>query len=182
MNVLIWSLLAIALAITLAIMVIFLGRQILFASTMLHGPVFVPSSDEKLDTMLKLADPEPSANIIDLGSGDGKVVFALAERYPEIEIEGIEINPLLVRRARIAAEERGLADRVSFTRGSFWDLDFGQYDLILLYGTSYIMEKLEQRLRAEMKPGARIVSNYFQFPQWEATRVMDDVREYTRTV
>lgn len=166
----------ILLGILIATMLIILGRQLVFAVTMLHGPVFVPSADDKLQSMLKLAKPKKGEKIVDLGSGDGKVVFALAKRG--YTVEGIEINPLLVSKSRKRAKELGLDQSVTFTRKSFWNVNFSEYDLLLLYGTTYIMKKLEQKLLTEMHPGARLVSNYFQFPTWKPEAELNDVRVY----
>lgn len=155
-----------------------IGRKVLFSVTRLHDPVFVPTTDEKLATMLELAEITQKDKVLDLGSGDGKIVCAVAEQG--YTAEGVEINPLLVLRSYLLARKLGVQDKVTFTRGSFWNVDYSQYDVLLFYGTSYIMERLEKKLQQEMKPGARIVSNRFQFPNWKPQVVQDDVRVYVR--
>jgi len=174
----VYFLFLLVLGVSVAFSLIFIGRQVLFATTILHGPVFVPSADDKLASMLKLAKPKKGEKIVDLGSGDGKVVFALAKLG--YKVDGIEINPILVNRSRKTAKELGLENLVTFKRISFWNVDFSEYDLLLLYGTTYIMKKLEKKLQSELKPGARIVSNYFQFPTWKAQTQKNDVRLYSQ--
>jgi hypothetical protein len=93
-------------------------------------------------------------------------------------IEGCEINPWLVRQSQQLVERLGLGELVRIRRQSFWDLDFSQYDVIFLYGTSYIMERLEIKLRRELKPGARLVSNYFEFPTWQPSKRSGKIRVY----
>lgn len=160
----------------LGFVIIFFIKQAIFATSMLHGAFFVPSADDRLNTMLKLAKPKPGEKIIDLGSGDGKIAFALAKLgYP---VEGIEINPLLVRLANKQAKKLNLEKLASFRRANFWRLDFSQYDLIFVYGITYIMKRLEKKLRKELKPEARVVSNYFQFPNWTAEIEENEVRLY----
>lgn len=145
---------------------------------MLYGAVFVPSADDKLATMMRLAQPKSMDNILDLGSGDGKVVLALARQG--LRATGVEINPLLVSRARAKAAKLGLSTRAKFIKANFWQLDLSQFDLIFVYGITYIMPKLEQKLQAELRPGSRVVSNYFPFPNWPATVEENEVRVYLK--
>lgn len=165
-------------AVGIALLLIFLGRQLVFATTMLHGPVFVPSKDDKLKTMIKLAKPKKSDRILDLGSGDGKIVIKLAKLG--LKADGIEINPILVRKSQKIAEKLGLENLANFKKGNFWNQNYSKYDLIFWYGTTYVMNKLEKKLLAELKPGARIVSNYFQFPNWKPTTSENEVRLYVK--
>ena len=170
------SLLAATAGVLLAVVVLWIGRKILFAVTFLHNPVFVPISDEQLATLLKVAQPRRGESIVDLGSGDGKIVLELAKQG--LEATGVEINPLLVRASKKRADKLGLSHLAMFKQTSFWKIDFSHYDLILMYGTSYIMEKLERKALAEMKPGARFVSMRFKFPQWQPETEKNDVRVY----
>lgn len=169
--------LIIATALLAAALCLFIGYQITFAVTMLHGPVFVPSADAKLRSMLKLARITKSSKVIDLGSGDGKVVIAIAQKW-RIPVTGIEINPLLVRRSRKKIREQNLTELISIQQKSFWDIDFSEYDVIFLYGTSYIMNKLEAKVKHEMKPGSQVVSNFFTFPNLKPIKSHNDVHLY----
>ncbi len=161
---------------TLALLLIWLGRSLLFASTMLHGPVFVPSRDEDIERMIALADIQTEDRIIDLGSGNGAILHALAERG--ITAEGIELNPLLVAESRKTLKAAGYGELITVHRGNFWDVDLSQYDVIFLYGTTYIMEKLERKLKEEMKPKARLISNYFELPNWKPVENDGKIRRY----
>lgn len=169
----------VVLGISLASLLILIGRVILFAVPMLHDPVFVPSSDSKLRTMLKLAKIKKGKRIIDLGCGDGKVIFAVAKKG--FSVEGVEINPILVRRCKKRIKQLGLDKLVTVSRASFWNIDFSKYDLIFLYGTSYIMERLEKKLLEELRPSSRVVSNRFQFPNWKADQTENGVRVYVKS-
>ncbi len=171
-------LVAIFLGFSLAKVLIFLGKKVLFSVPFLHDPVFVPSSDAKLATMIKLGKPTRKSRILDLGSGDGKIVLALANHG--FSAVGVEINPWLVRKSRQAASRLGLKNRATFIRQSFWKVDYSKYDLIFLYATSYIMERLERKLQAELKPGTRVVSNHFTFPNWRHKNQENDVFLYQK--
>lgn len=167
-----------AVIVSLAWIVILFGRMVLFAVPMLHGPVYVPSSDDRLQTMLELAKIKTQDKIIDIGSGDGKIVFALAEQGHNAT--GVDINWWLVWRARARARHKKLTSKTTFIRGNFWNVDFSKYDVLFLYGTTYIMKKLEKKLQAELKPGARVVSNYFKFPNWKPAQEKNQVRLYIK--
>lgn len=171
-------LLLLCLAAVLASLVILLGRNLVFAVTMLHGPVFVPSADDRLATMLQLAQVKNGERVIDIGAGDGKVVIALAKKG--IKAEGVELNPILVRRAYKQITEQKLDQMATVFRGDLWKIDYSKYDVVLFYGTSYVMQKLENKLMQEMKPGSRVVSNYFQFPNWKAKQRRNEVSLYIK--
>ncbi|MCB9802092.1 MAG: class I SAM-dependent methyltransferase [Pseudomonadales bacterium] len=162
----------------LAAVVLYFGMQVLYASTMLHGPVFVPSKPKDVAQMIKLAQLKKSDKILDLGSGDGTVVLALAKLA--YQAHGVDINPLLVRKARKKAVALELSERVTFERANFWSLDLSEYDVIFFYGTTYVMKKLEKKLFAELKPGSRVVSNYFEFPTWKPAREQGKIRVYEK--
>lgn len=164
------------LGLVFAILLLLFGRAMIFMVPILHGPVFVPSADDKLRTMLELAKVKPGQKVIDLGAGDGKIVINLAKQG--IAAEGIEINPVLVKKAQLKIKQAGLEELAEVKKGNFWKLDYSDYDVIFLYGTTYIMERLEEKLMQELKPGAVVISNFFQFPNWEPESVKNEVRLY----
>lgn len=166
-------------ALILAALLIFFGKSVLFSVTMLHGPVFVPSKIKDIETMIKLAKLKKTDRIIDLGSGDGEILIELAKRG--YTCTGVEINPLLVRQSRKRIQELGLKKLITIERGSFWNIDYSKYDVTFLYGTTYIMEKLEKKLRSELPKNARVISNYFQFPNWKASKTTKKIRLYKQT-
>lgn len=173
----------------LGILVIFLGiivAQIclkagsffLFHIPILHTPVFVRSSDERLATMLQLPQIQSGDRLLDMGSGDGKVVIALAKKFPNCTVVGVEFNPALVQTSKKAIKAAGLNNRISIICQSFWKTDLSNFDVVFLYGTSYIMEKLEKKVRIEMRPGTQFVSNYFKFPTLKPKKTIAQVHLY----
>jgi SAM-dependent methyltransferase len=96
---------------------------------------------------------------IDIGSGLGGLVLELARRRPESRFEGIELAPLPWLASRLRA--RLSASRSHFIRGDYERLDFGQYDLVFAYLSPAAMDGLWRKARAEMRPGALLVSYEF---------------------
>ncbi len=159
-------------------MLIWFGLNLVYASTMLHGPVFVPSQKKDVADMIKLAGIKPGEKVIDIGSGNGTILLALAKK--KIPATGLEINPLLVRQTRKLIHKLHLNRYARVERGNFWHLNLADYDVIFLYGTTYIMKKLELKLGREMKPTARFVSNYFTLPNWPIKKELGRIKLYQK--
>lgn len=165
------------LIIVLLVLLFFLTYTLVFMSAMLHGPVFVRSDEKKLEAMLELARIKKSSKVIDLGSGDGKILFTVANKF-NIPVEGVEINPFLVWRTKRRVARERLAKLISVRKQSFWNVDLSRYDVVFLYGTTYIMERLEKKVLTEMRPGSKLISNFFKFPNIKPTRSLGQVHLY----
>jgi precorrin-6B methylase 2 len=166
-------LLLILLALLLAALVLWVGYAVFFMLPMLRGPVFVPTTDEKMEIMFKLAALKKGEVLADLGSGDGKLVIEAARRG--FTAHGYEINPWLVWQSRRQIRTLGLEQKAKIFYQSLWKADLSQYDVVMLYGTTYIMKSLEKKLKRELKKKARFVSNYFQLPNWKPVKKIGDV-------
>ena len=134
----------------------------------LRGAPYVPSSPAAVEDMLRLADVRAGERMADLGSGDGRLVIAFARAGAEAH--GFEANPVLVWWARRTIRRAGLEGRARIHWMSFWHADLSPFDVITIFGIDHIMAPLERKLRQELKPNARVVSNAFPFPNWEAKR------------
>ena len=115
--------------------------------------------------MLRLADVRSSDVVMDLGSGDGRIVIAAARHFGARGI-GIEIDPELVATARNNAEQAGVAERVQFLAQDVLVADLSQASVVTMYLLSPLIERLKPKLLAELKPGTRIVAHDFGFKDW----------------
>ncbi len=138
-----------------AIMLLWLSR----------GPFFVPTRRKYVSRIIPMLNLKEGEKVIDLGSGDGRLLIAIAEAGGIAH--GFEHNPLLVWRSRRNARKAGLQERIVVYGKNFWDADISEYDAVVIYGIPYIMARLEQKLRSELKKGARVVSYSFSFPTWK---------------
>lgn len=134
---------------------------------MISGAPFVPSKRVRVDKMMELANLQPDDRAIDLGSGDGRITLAAAQYCKQSD--GVEINPGLFWVSRLKQKARRV-DNVNFTRDSLWDVDLSPYSVIFIYFIPHKMKKLAQKIKQEMLPGSRIVSNGFSFPDWPALK------------
>ncbi|MFZ5424468.1 MAG: SAM-dependent methyltransferase [Patescibacteria group bacterium] len=140
------------------------------------GAYYVPSENKTVKKMVKLAEPKSGMKIADLGSGDGKVVISMAKKGAEVH--GYEIDPYLALISKIRVKLRFLGNKATIHKQSYWDVTLSEYNVITLFGIPYIMEKLEKKLLKELKPGTKIISNKFKFPNLEPVKIVDDIFVY----
>jgi SAM-dependent methyltransferase len=126
--------------------------------------VWIPTSQEVVGRMLDLAKIAPRDYVIDLGSGDGRLVIAAAKRGARAL--GVEYNPDLVALSKQRAAEEGVADKADFVRGDLFETDFSQATVITLFLMPHVNLKLRPRI-LNLKPGTRIVANTFGMGEWK---------------
>lgn len=149
-----------------------------YAYAMIRGAFYAPTSQQKVATMFKLAHKYPIKHMVDIGSGDGRIVAAFAQAG--ILADGLEINPILVFRSRWKIWQAHLKNKAHIYLQDFWFVDFGKYDLVTVYGIRHIMPKLEKKLNTELKSGAIVLSNGFTFPSWKPILVQDGIHVYQK--
>ncbi|MBI2633352.1 MAG: hypothetical protein HYW78_03105 [Parcubacteria group bacterium] len=143
-----------------------------------RGALFLPTHRATVETMIALLEIHQGMKTADLGSGDGRIVIAMAKAGAEAR--GYEVSPLLVWLSRRAIKKERLSESAFIHWESFWQCDFSQYDAVFVFGIGYIMKDLEKKLRNELKPGARVVSHAFPFPSWPLARKEGAVYLYIR--
>lgn len=136
---------------------------------------FVTTSSDSLKTILAFAG-KPGQRVVDLGSGDGRVVLEFAKAG--FQVTGFEIKPELVERANQRIVEAGLQDYAQVLLKDFWTVTLSPFAIVYVYGMSTIMGRLEQKLEAEVKPGAKVISNVFRFPHWKVKKEKNHVNLY----
>jgi SAM-dependent methyltransferase len=134
------------------------------------GP-YVPTPWKIVDDMLRLASVGPGDFLMDLGSGDGRLVIAAAERFGARGY-GVDIDAELVRLATENAFKAGVADRVRFERRDLFETSLGDATVLTLYLLPHTVTQLVPRILAEMRPGARVVSHDYPLEPWPADRRM----------
>lgn len=138
----------------------------------------VPTSRHALSLMMQLAQPRLGEKAADLGSGDGRIILALAQQG--IQAQGYEINPFLVWWTKYRIKKLGVEQYASVRLKSFWSTPLADFDMVFVYGMPHIMKDLEAKLQKELQPGSRVVSNYFPFPAWKPVQKAEHVYLYVR--
>ncbi len=131
---------------------------------------FRPTPDEVITRMLELAEVTAKDVVFDLGSGDGKVLIAAAQRYGATGC-GFEINPALVAQARANAKRAGVQRSVKFRNASVLDADLSRATVVTMYLPWAAALKLRPKFLRELRPGARIVSHEVGLADWLPDRV-----------
>lgn len=152
--------------------------DLIFLLPTIKGAIYYPSSDTQIAAILKLAKIRPGQKAVDIGSGDGRIPFALAK--VGASATGYEINPLLVLWSKWQAQLLPSSQRPQFKWANMWTSNFSDYDVVTLFGMTYIMKDLEKKLYQELKPGAKVICNSFPFPTWEPAKVVDEVYLYIK--
>lgn len=124
--------------------------------------IWVPTPDDVVTAMLKLANTGKTDVVYDLGCGDGKIVVAAAKQFGARGV-GIDIDPQRVREANDAVKAAGVTDRVKIIEGNLFDpaISIRDATVVTLYLLPSLNQKLRPRLQSELRPGTRIVSNSF---------------------
>ena len=134
---------------------------------------FVGSNPENVRRMVELAAPRSGETVIDLGSGDGRIVFAALEGRPGVRGVGVDIDADLVKKSTAAARAQGLADRVRFLHQNAFDADLSKADVVFMWLFPELMRLLRPKILAQARPGTRVVVATWDLGSWQPDAVDD---------
>jgi SAM-dependent methyltransferase len=143
--------------------------------------IYEATPPEVVEQMLRFAAVSEGDVLYDLGCGDGRIVVAAAEKYG-IRAVGVDISPKRIAEARANARKRGVQDRVEFRVADAKNTDVSEATVLMMYLETDGVFRMVERLRAQLRPGARIVSRTFKIYGWEPDRSETyDLSDGTRT-
>jgi len=134
--------------------------------------IFVPTPQDVVDDMLRLANVQKGDVLYDLGSGDGRIPITAARRYG-IRATGIDIDADRIREANENAKKAGVTHLVQFRQEDLFAADFKDATVITLYLLPDLNVKLRPKLWNELKPGTRIVSHQFEMGAWKPEKKLE---------
>ena len=126
---------------------------------------YVPTPQDVVDEMLRMASVGKGDVVYDLGSGDGRIVITAAKRFGARGV-GIDIDPRRVEESNRFARTAGVADRVRFVRGDFHDIELRDATVVTLYLSPSANALLRGKLLEELAPGTRVVSHNYDMGDW----------------
>jgi SAM-dependent methyltransferase len=131
---------------------------------------FVVTPPHVVERMLQLADVNAADRLVDLGSGDGRIVIAAAQRGAFGR--GLEIDDSLVKFSKERAKALGLERRAEFLNQDIFEASYSEYSVVTMYLLPEFNQKLRPKLLRELKPGARIVSHEWDMGAWEPDELL----------
>lgn len=126
--------------------------------------IYVPTPQIVVDAMLQMAKVGPNDYIIDLGSGDGRMVITAAKKYGA-RGAGVDLDTVLLKRSSENAQREGVADRADFLEQDLFETDLSRATVI----TTYLLPEMNQKLRPKilnLKPGTRVVAHDYHMGEW----------------
>ncbi|MFB3777007.1 MAG: cyclopropane-fatty-acyl-phospholipid synthase family protein [Bryobacteraceae bacterium] len=134
-------------------------------------PIYVPSPQEVVDEMLKLAEVKKTDAVYDLGCGDGRIVISAAKLGARGV--GIDINPERIKEANDNAQREGVTERVTFRNEDLFTTDLSPATVVTLYLLPARLTRLRPKLWKELRPGTRIVAHDFDLGDWKPEKTIE---------
>jgi protein-L-isoaspartate O-methyltransferase len=145
-----------------------LGAIFLLLAWLQKALPYIPTKMRIVKDIVSLTSSDADKNkkkAVDLGSGDGRIVIELARAG--YQAHGYEINPFLVVRSRRKIKKLGLEDRANIHWGNFWKKDLSGYDLVVVYGITYVMQELKEKFFSELEQNAKVICHTYEFKSWD---------------
>lgn len=149
---------------------------LLLSYSLLRGAPYAALGHGRILTMMKLLDAK-KGKFADIGSGDGRIVIAASKKG--LDAYGYEINPLLFLISKNKIRKEKLSNAKIYLK-DYWRCNFSAYNYISVWGLPHMIKPLEKKLLLELKPGAKVVSNHYKFPNWKYTKKENDVYLYIK--
>lgn len=129
---------------------------------------YVETPDDIVTLMLDLAEITDNDYVIDLGTGDGRIVIGAVKRGATGL--GVDLDPVRIDEARVNADKAGVSDRVKFEVGDLFQTDISAASVVTLFLNSEVNMRLRPALFEKLKPGTRVVSHNFDMEDWQPDR------------
>jgi phospholipid N-methyltransferase len=162
---------------SLSLLGLFLLVAVWVTWPILIGAVFLPTPINVVRKMLEMAEVSENDTIIDLGSGDGRILIEAAKKYGAYAI-GIEADPLRVLWSQSRIRSNNLKEKVEVIQGNFFKADLSKASVITVYQGLEINKKLKKKFEKELDQGTRVVSFSFTFDGWEPIKKDTDSDVY----
>lgn len=132
---------------------------------------YVPTPEDVVARMCKLAKVTKDDVVFDLGCGDGRIVITAVGEFGAKKGVGVDLDPELIAESKANAKKHGVADRVEFRVGDVLKIkDLKDATVVMLYMGDDVNLRLRPILQKTLRPGARIVSHRFEMGDWKPDR------------
>jgi SAM-dependent methyltransferase len=145
--------------------------------TNVKGAPWVPTSRQVIRTMLEMAELKPGELLFDLGCGDGRVLVTAAREFGAQAV-GVEVDPSRYLWSALTVFFGGVGKQVRLVRADLFTVDLSRADVVFTFLLQDTNDRLKDKLRKELRPGTRIVSNIFSFSGFPLEAVNEDLHLY----
>ncbi len=154
----------------LIFLILVMGVSMFWVAAHSEGPIpevpYVPTPEEVVVAMLKMAGVTAKDTVYDLGCGDGRIVITAAKVFGARGV-GVDIDPNLIRQSNENARKAGVADRVRFIEQDLFETDIREATVVALYLLPELNLQLRPKLLRDLRPGSRIVAHEFDMGDWK---------------
>jgi len=134
-----------------------------------HCLPYVPATDVQVRNVLAALKAR-KGTVVDLGSGDGRIVLETAKN--NFESHGVELNPWLVAYSRFNTLRNGLSSKTRFFQKDLWKFSLAPYDNVVIFGVEQMMQDLEKKILNECKDSCNIIACRFPLPNLQPRRII----------
>ena len=135
--------------------------------------IYVPTPQNVVEAMLKMASVKQGDIVYDLGSGDGRIPITAVQKYNVTRAVGIDINPERIREAEANLQKAGVGGRVRFLNEDLFEAKISDATVVTLYLLNSLNLKLLPKLLNDLKPGTRVVSHAFDMGTWKPQQTLN---------
>jgi SAM-dependent methyltransferase len=157
----------------LLVWLFFLLVFVSFGLIVFVGAPYVPTKQKDLDNIFASLKLKKGAKVVDLGSGDGRVLIAATKSG--YEAVGYELNPILVFLTKLRIRK---IPRAEIKLSNYWGADLADYQLVFIFSAQPFMNRLAAKLKKELKKGSIVVSYGFRLPGQKSTRAIGAANVY----
>ena len=133
---------------------------------------YVPTPQNVVEEMLKLANVTKDDVVYDLGCGDGRLVITAVKKYGARRGFGVDIDPERIAESNANAKTAGVTDRVTFAIQDLFQTDFKEATVVTLYLLPEVNLRLRPKLMSDLRPGTRVVSHSFDMGDWKPDKTV----------
>lgn len=133
---------------------------------------YVPTPQNVVDEMLRLANVTKDDVVYDLGCGDGRLVITAVKKYGASRGFGVDIDPERIAESNANAKAAGVTDRVTFAVQDLFQTDLKDATVVTLYLLPEVNLRLRPKLLSELRPGTRVVSHSFDMGDWKPEKTI----------
>ncbi|MFX1483417.1 MAG: SAM-dependent methyltransferase [Promethearchaeota archaeon] len=143
----------------------------------MKGAPWTPIPRDTAREMLELANVTQDDTVVDLGSGDGRIIIMAAKEFGAKAI-GIEVDPFRIIWSRWNVKRSGVQEKVQVVSGNFFDLDLSEATVVTVFQRTGTNNRLKAKLTNELNPGTRVVSYIHLFEGWSPVKAVEDSKIY----